>query len=105
MKTLLDSKLILTKEAKQDILDKSSILACECPKHLIDLLNKVTAFKNYEKSCINKNDKDRQTHEWLYEATENIEQMISTTIVQLARIEEMIDENNYIVDHKNKESA
>lgn len=101
MNKLLDSKLILTKKAKKDILNKSSVLDCECPKHLIEILNKVTEFKKYEQSCINKNDKDRETHEWLYDATENIEQMISTTIIQLARIENMIDEDNEIIKHKN----
>jgi hypothetical protein len=101
MNKLLDNNLTLTEESMQKILEHSSTLDCECPKHLIEILNKVKNFKKYEQSCINKNDQDKETHEWLYDATENIEQMISTTIVQLARIENMIDENNDIIPHKN----
>lgn len=105
MNNLLDENLLLTKEASEKILEKASVLDCECPSHLVDILNSIRGFKKYEKSCINKNDKDKETHEWLFEAANNLDKMVSNTIVQLARLEDMIDENNNIKDHPNKKSA
>ena len=103
MKNILDENLLLTKEASDKIIEKASVLDCECPQHLIDILNSIRDFKKYEQTCINKNDKDKETHEWLYEAATNLDQMVSNTIVQLARLENMIDENNEIVEHPNSQ--
>ena len=46
MNKLLNEKLILNEEAKSDILKKSSVLDCECPKHLINILNYETVQKS-----------------------------------------------------------
>lgn len=105
MKQLVDENLLLTAEGAKAIHSKASALECECPKHLIEILEKVREFKKYEQSCINKNEKDKQTHEWLLQAATNIDQMISTTIVQLARLENMIDEDNNILNHKNSKAS
>ena len=102
---LVDENMLLTQEAGQCILKEASVLDCECPRYLLELLQRIRDFQSYEQTCINKNDKDKQTHEWLYQAAINIDQMVSTTIIQLARIEELIDENNNIVPHKNKNVA
>ena len=105
MNNLLDENLLLTKEAGEKILSQASILDCECPKHLLILLDKIRDFKVYEQKCINKTEKDKETHEWLYQAANNIDQMVSTTILQLARMEGMIDEDNNIIAHKNKKAS
>ena len=98
---LLDDLQLLTKFASDEIVAKASVLACECPRHLVDILEKVREFQQYELECKNNSDKDRATHEWLYQAAINLDQMLSATIIQLARLEGMIDEQNRIIGHPN----
>ena len=96
-KPILDDHSCLTPEATHDILHLASKLACECPRHLIIILNAVREFKAYEQSCGIKNPKDLAVHQWLESSAVNFDQMISATISQLARLEGMIDEQNCIV--------
>lgn len=98
---LLDEQQLLTSYAEQEIVRQASVLDCECPRHLALILEKVREFQKYELSCQNKSEKDRATHEWLYQAAINIDQMLSATILQLARLEGMIDDENRIVRHPN----
>ena len=100
-KELLNELQLITDFAQKEILDQASILACECPRHLVEILHKVREFQAYELKCQNSSEKDRATHEWLYQAAINIDQMLSATIIQLARLEGMIDEQNRIVRHPN----
>lgn len=97
--SLLNDLQLLTGFAEKEILQKASELACECPRHLVNILEKVREFQQYEINCQNTSEKDRATHEWLYQAAINIDQMLSATIIQLARLEGMIDEQNRIVKH------
>lgn len=101
---LLDDLQLLTSFAEREILDKGSSLACECPRHLVEILAKVREFQKYEVDCQNASEKDRAVHEWLYQAAINIDQMLSATIIQLARLEGMIDEQNRIVKHVSAKS-
>lgn len=96
---LLDDLQLLTSFAEKEILAKGSDLACECPRHLVEILAKVREFQQYEIKCQNSSEKDRAIHEWLYQAAVNIDQMLSVTIIQLARLEGMIDEENRILKH------
>ena len=101
--SLLNDQQLLTSFAEKEIVDMGSALACECPRHLVDILAKVREFQQYELKCQNSSEKDRATHEWLYQAAINIDQMLSATIIQLARLEGMIDEQNRIVKHPSVE--
>lgn len=96
---LLNDLQLLTTFAEKEIVSKASMLDCECPRYLVDILTKVREFQKYEQNCQNGSEKDRATHEWLYQAAINIDQMLSATIIQLARLEGMIDEQNRIVPH------
>ena len=96
---LLNELQLLTSFAEKEILKKASLLDCECPRHLVNILEQVREFQKYELSCQNKSEKDRSTHEWLYQAAINIDQMLSATIIQLARLEGMIDDQNQVVAH------
>ena len=97
--SILDEHSLLTREAMIALSEKSSTLKCECPKHLIKLLKEIRLFQDYELSCMTATDKDRETHAWLHASAVNIDQMLSGTIAQLARLEGMIDEENLIVAH------
>lgn len=96
---LLNELQLLTPYAETEIVKNASVIACECPKHLIDILVKVREFQAYEQTCIHRSEKDRETHEWLYQAAINVDQLLSATIVQLARLEGMVDANNRILPH------
>lgn len=96
-KPILDEEARLRPEAAEDLLKVASVIACECPRHLVELLNQVRKFKEYERSCQVTQAKDREIHEWLEGAADNLDRMISATISQLARMEGMIDEENRIV--------
>lgn len=96
---LLDDLQLLTPYASQEILKRASSLECQCPKHLAEILGRVREFQAYELRCINLSEKDRATHEWLYQAGINIDQLLSATIIQLARLEGMVDADNRIVAH------
>jgi len=97
---LLDDLQLLTAYAETEIVKQASVLECECPKHLAVILAKVREFQVYEQNCMQRSEEDRETHEWLYQAAINLDQMLSATIIQLARLEGMVDSENRIVKHQ-----
>lgn len=88
----------LSEEAIAELKNHADMIECECPHKLIDILNVVRDFTDYTTECIDKYPEDAQTHKWLRSSSINLDQLISTTIIQLARYEGFIDENNEIVD-------
>lgn len=98
-KPVLDEDSLLTEAAALELVRLASSVNCECPKHLVTLLNEVRKFEKYELDCVSNSEKDRAIHEWLHTSAVNLDRMLSGTIAQLARLEGMIDENNVIVPH------
>ncbi|MBC7691275.1 MAG: hypothetical protein H7222_05855 [Methylotenera sp.] len=96
---LLNDSQLLTQYAETEIVKRASVLACECPSQLVLILARIREFQTYEQNCILKSEKDRETHEWLYDQAINLDQMLSATIIQLARLEGMVDSENRIVEH------
>ena len=99
---LLDDSSLLEENAANEIVARASMINCECPKHLVAILHEIRKLQAYEKKCAADSEKDRAIHEWLYTSAKNLDQMLSGTIVQLARMEGMIDDENQIVDHPSK---
>lgn len=95
---LLDSRGIITPETKALLLEKSTNVSCECPDHLIKLLNSIQEFVEYQDNCIIEKPSDELTHQWLKATSVNLEHLVSNTIISLARMEGMIDEENNIID-------
>lgn len=87
----------LTTESLQQLTQHADMIECQCPTHLIDILNKIRAFSDYTTECIQKYPNDQATHKWLAGAALNLDTLLSTTIVQLARHEGFIDENNNFI--------
>lgn len=98
---LLNEQQLLTPYADAAIVARSSVLDCECPRYLSAILAQVREFQLYEQDCIYRFEKDKATHQWLYEASIDLDRMLSATILQLARMEGMIDGENQIVNHPN----
>jgi hypothetical protein len=63
----------------------------------MDILEHVRKFEAYTSECIEKYPNDAKTHRWLKASAGNVDALISSTIVQLARMEGFINENNDFV--------
>jgi len=95
---MFDERGILTASAIEEFGKRGSDVSCECPEHLVNILKSVKDFTIYQEKCLKENPSDELTHEWLKSTSINIEHLLSGTIVNLARMEGLIDENNDFVD-------
>lgn len=77
---------------------KATGISCECPDHLIKLLESIQAFTEYQENCLVEKPSDELTHQWLKSTSVNLEHLVSNTIISVARMEGMIDDNNNITD-------
>ena len=48
------------------LIEISTVVECECPNHLAQLVDRLAAFEAYSKDCESKDDKDREIHALLY---------------------------------------
>lgn len=62
-------------------------VACECPRHLADLLLMVGSFERYSAQCASRNEADRLLHQDLYQAAGRARAVLEQAMVQLARAE------------------
>ncbi len=93
---ILDEKGLLTEEGKAIFKKIGRNTSCECPDHLVTLLEAAEKFTQYQKNCINEKPQDVYIHDWLQASSKNLEHIISSMIVSLARMEGLVDhENNF----------
>lgn len=90
----------ISEEAVQELSKHADMIECECPQKLIEILGHVRSFTAYTEECIEKYPEDRATHKWLKSSSTNLDHLISTTLIQLARFEGFINENNEIVERQ-----
>ena len=88
----------ISAEAVMELEKHADMIECQCPNKLVGILQHVREFTDYTDECIEKYPEDSDTHKWLKSSAINIDQLLSTTIIQLARLEGFIDENNQFVD-------
>lgn len=88
----------ISEEAIKELEKHADMIECQCPSKLMEILQKVREFREYTSECIDKYPEDRDTHKWLRASAINLDQLLSTTIIQLARFEGFIDGENQIVD-------
>lgn len=74
----------------------SDMIECKCPEKLLDVLVIIRDFKNYIEKCFNLYSDDAKVHAWLKSSANNLDKLITSTLLQLARMEGFIDEYNYI---------
>jgi len=98
MKITVEDGSQISEDAVKELEKHADMIECQCPNKLIDILQKVREFEEYTEECIEKYPEDRDTHKWLKSSAINIDQLLSTTIIQLARFEGFIDANNEFVD-------
>lgn len=88
----------ISEEAVKELKKHADMIDCECPARLMQILEQVREFTEYTESCIEKYPEDKATHKWLKSSSMNIDQLLSTTLIQLARYEGFVNENNEIVE-------
>jgi hypothetical protein len=88
----------ISDEAIEKLKEHVDMIECECPAKLIEILDQVRNFTEYTTECIEKFPEDKSVHKWLRSSSLNIDQLLSTTLIQLARFEGFINEDNEIVD-------
>lgn len=90
----------ISEEAVEELKKHADMIECECPARLMQILEQVRDFTEYTEQCIEKYPEDKATHKWLKSSSMNIDQLLSTTLIQLARYEGFINEDNEIVDRQ-----
>ncbi|KAB8031013.1 hypothetical protein [Fluviispira multicolorata] len=86
----------LTEESILLLSNNSDMIECKCPEKLLKILTSIREFKNYTENCIQLYPDDKKTHEWLTTSANNLDRLLSSTLLQLARLEGFIDEDNNI---------
>lgn len=100
MKITVEDGAQISDEAANELRKHADMIECQCPNKLLDILNVVRDFTRYTEDCIEKYPEDRDVHKWLKSSSMNLDQLLSTTLIQLARYEGFIDENNQVVDRR-----
>lgn len=98
MKITVEDGSQISKEAIEELQKHTDMIECQCPNRLIQVLEMVRDFTDYTTECIEKYPDDEATHRWLRSSSLNIDQLLSTTLIQLARMEGFINEHNEIVE-------
>lgn len=101
MQITVEDGVQVSDEAAEELRKHADMIECQCPNKLLDILEVVRDFERYTENCIEKYPEDRDTHKWLKSSAINLDQLLSTTLIQLTRIEGFIDEENKIVDRQN----
>ncbi|WGL60114.1 hypothetical protein QEJ31_00665 [Pigmentibacter sp. JX0631] len=94
--SLLDQNGKLTKDSIQKLKDNADMLECQCPSKLIEIIELINNYEAYTDDCILKYPNDKTTHEWLKYSAININKLLSSTLLQLARLEGFLTDNNTI---------
>jgi len=66
---------------------RTSTVKCECPHHLVDLINKLLAFETYSSECQNLNTEDREMHSLLHGTTATARAQLEGALAKLIEYE------------------
>jgi DNA-binding transcriptional MerR regulator len=69
------------------VIGMSSSVACECPRHLADLIMSLTAFEEYSAACENREDKDAALHRYLRRTAGASRRLFEDALVRVAEHE------------------
>lgn len=77
-----DSQLATLAGVKTDV-------DCECPHHLADLVQSLTAFEVYSDQCESRNSEDAALHAYLHAMTARARALMEESLATLARVEKL----------------
>jgi len=78
---------LLTDQDIHNIVAAGSTINCECPKHLADLIFKLSAFEKYSSECEVRNAKDAELHKDLENTSAKSRFLIEEVLIKLAKVE------------------
>jgi hypothetical protein len=74
-------------ETLASLTSASSKLACECPRHMAELLMMIGSFERYSAQCASRNSEDAQLHQDLYQSAGQARVILEAALERLARAE------------------
>ncbi|ADJ61941.1 MerR family transcriptional regulator [Herbaspirillum seropedicae] len=72
--------------------NQSTTVACECPRHVAELLMQLSQFERYSAQCANRNVADAQLHQYLQQLTSESRQRFEMALTRIAEHEGLIAE-------------
>lgn len=72
--------------------NRSTTVACECPRHVAELLMQLSQFERYSAQCANRNEADAQLHQFLQQLTAESRHRFETALSRIAQHEGLIAE-------------
>ncbi|REG51916.1 MerR-like DNA binding protein [Paraburkholderia sp. BL6669N2] len=69
------------------IASRSSTIACECPRHLAELVMKLSAFERYSDACTSRSAQDAALHRYLGDVSNRACAMVEAALERVAREE------------------
>jgi hypothetical protein len=69
-----------TAEQLGRLMEIVSAVKCECPNHVAKIVTGLDQFEDYERSCLNGSEKDREVHETLYRLTVQARQVMEQAL-------------------------
>lgn len=76
-----------TPEQLARISTRAPTIACECPHHLVDLINSMAAFETYSRECENRNTEDAHIHAFLGVTAGRSRAMLEAALERVAEFE------------------
>ena len=78
---------LLTDDALALIAKSAPAIHCECPRHLVDLLQMLTSFERYSAQCANRNDEDVSLHRDLHHTAAHARASLEQALLRVAKVE------------------
>lgn len=78
---------IFTNQGLVTAAGKSTSIKCECPQHLSGIIQKLIQFEIYSSECENRDDKDRQLHQYLKNVTGHARALMENALKQTLEAE------------------
>ncbi|CAD6528047.1 MerR family transcriptional regulator [Paraburkholderia metrosideri] len=66
---------------------RSSTIVCECPRHLVELVEKLSAFERYSDTCTSRSAQDAALHRYLGDVSNRACAMVEAALERVAREE------------------
>ncbi|MFS2115728.1 MerR family transcriptional regulator, partial [Herbaspirillum frisingense] len=74
--------------------NRSTTVACECPRHVAELLMQLSQFERYSAQCANRNEADAQLHQYLQQLTAESRQRFEMALSRIAMHEGLVPEQS-----------
>lgn len=78
---------LLDDEQLMLIAKSAASIHCECPRHLVDLLQMLTSFERYSAQCENRNEDDAKLHRDLHHTAAHARSALEQALVRVAQAE------------------